>query len=79
MFPGQGSDSDKVFLFKMSEVGPGSGMDLVKRMQPSGDLQDARIMFDHVKCVKKWTTMACHVYDSTYCRIMTIAVCNIQS
>jgi hypothetical protein len=36
-------------------------------------------MFDHVKCVKKWTTMACHVYDSTYCRVMTIAVCDMQS
>jgi hypothetical protein len=58
----------------MSEVGPGSGVDLVKRMQPSGDLEDAWMMFDHVKSVKKWTTMACHVYDSTYCRVMTITV-----
>jgi hypothetical protein len=40
LFPGQGSDSDKVFVFKMSEVGPSSGIDLVKRMQPSGDLED---------------------------------------
>jgi hypothetical protein len=23
--------------------------------------------------------MACHVYDSTYCRVMTIAVCDMQS
>ena len=29
-FPGQGADSDKVFIFKMSEVGTGSGVDLVK-------------------------------------------------
>jgi hypothetical protein len=79
MFPGQGSDSDKVFLFKISKVGPGNGMDLVKQMQPGGDLQDAWIMFDHVKRVKKWTMMACHVYDSTYCRIMTIAVCDMHS
>jgi hypothetical protein len=79
MFPGQGSDSDTVFLFKMSEVGPGSGVDLVKWMQPVGDLQDAWIMFDHVKLVKKWTTMACHVYDSTYCSVMTIVVCDMQS
>ena len=35
-------------------------------------------MFDHVKCVWSWTTMACHVYDSTYCRVMTIAVCKMQ-
>jgi hypothetical protein len=36
-------------------------------------------MFDHVKRVKHWTTMACHVYDSAYCRIMMIAVCDMQS
>jgi hypothetical protein len=79
MFPGQGTDFDKVFVFKMSEVDPSSGVDLVKRMQPGSDLEDAWMMFDHVKRIKKWTTMACHVYDSTYYRLMTIAVCNMQS
>jgi hypothetical protein len=79
MFPGQGEDSDKVFVFKMSEMGPGSGVDLVKRMQPGGDVESSWIMFDHVKRVKHWTTMACHVYDSTYCRVMTIACCDMQS
>jgi hypothetical protein len=63
----------------MFEVGPGSGVDLVKRMQPDGDLEDAWMMFDHVKRIKKWITMACHFYDSTYCRAMTIAVCDMQS
>jgi hypothetical protein len=63
----------------MSEVGPKSGMHLVKRIQPRGELEDAWIMFDHVKRVKHWTTMACYVYDSTYCRVMTIAVCDMQS
>ena len=29
-FPGQGTEKDKVFVFKMSEIGPGSGVDLVK-------------------------------------------------
>jgi hypothetical protein len=77
-FPGQGSDIDKVFVFKMSEVGPGSGVDLVKRMQSGGDLKEAWVMFDHVKHVKGWTTMACHVYDSQYCRVMTIAMCDMQ-
>ena len=79
LFPGQGSDNDKVFVFKMSEVGPGSGVDLVKRMQVGGDLENAWMMFDHVKRVKSWTTMACHVYDSSYCRVMTIALCDMQS
>jgi hypothetical protein len=78
-FPGQGKDSDKVFIFKMSEVGPGSGVDLVKRMQPGHDMEDAWMMFDHVKRVKQWTTMACHMYDSAYCKIMTIAICDMQS
>lgn len=36
-------------------------------------------MFDHVKHIKHWTTMVCHVYDSVYCWIMTIAVCDMQS
>ena len=31
-FPGQGTDIEKVFVFKMSEVGPASSVDLVKRM-----------------------------------------------
>ena len=78
-FPGQGTDIDKVFVFKMSEVGPASGVDLVKRMQPKGDLECVWMMFDHVKRVKDWTTMACHVYNSLYCKVMTIAVCDMQS
>jgi hypothetical protein len=65
-FQGQGSDSNKVFVFKISGVGPGLGVHLVKQMQPGGDLEHAWIMFDHVKRVKHWTTMACHVYDFTY-------------
>jgi hypothetical protein len=66
-FSGQGSNSDKVFVFKMSEVGPRSEMHLVNWMQPGGDLEHAWIMFDHVNRVKHWTIMACHVYDSAYC------------
>jgi hypothetical protein len=77
-FPGQGSDSDKVFIFKMSKVGPGSRVHLVKQMQPGGDMEHAWIMFDHVKRVKHWTTMAYHVYNSAYYRVMMIAVCDMQ-
>jgi hypothetical protein len=36
-------------------------------------------MFDHVKRVKHWITMACHIYDSAYCRVITIAVYDMQS
>ncbi len=58
--------------------GVGSGVNLVTRMQPSGDLQNVWIMFDHVKRVVGWTIMACHVYDSAYCKVMTIANCDMQ-
>ena len=51
----------------------------MKRMQPGGDLQDCWIMFDHVKWVENWTTMASHVYGSKYCKVMTIAICDMQS
>ena len=78
MFSGQGDDSDKVFIFKMSEVGRGSGVDLVWRMQLSGDLEHAWIMFDHVKRVINWTTMACHIYVAIYQRVITIACCDFQ-
>jgi hypothetical protein len=54
-------------------------MHLIKRMQPGGVLEDEWIMFDHVKCVKHWTTMACHIYDSAYYQVMTIVVCDMQS
>ena len=76
-FPGQGKD--KMYIFKMLEDGPGSGMDLVKRMQLGGDLKNAWLMLDHVKHVKEWTTMVCHVYNAVYCKVMTIAICDMQS
>jgi hypothetical protein len=48
-------------------------------MQAGGDLENAWLMFDHVKRVQSWTTMVYHVYDATFCRVMTIAICNMQS
>jgi hypothetical protein len=75
IFPRQGKD--KVCVFKMLEDELGSGMDIVKRMQPGGDLENAWLMFDHVKCVHEWTTMVCYVYDTAYCKVMTIAICDM--
>jgi hypothetical protein len=77
VFPGQ--DKDKVYVFKMLVDGFGSGVDLVKRMQPRGDLENAWLIFDHIKRVQEWTTMACHVYNAAYCKVMTIAICDMQS
>ena len=39
MFRAQGNNSDKVIIFKMSEVGLGSGVNLVVRMQPGRDFE----------------------------------------
>jgi hypothetical protein len=75
IFPGH--SKDKVYVFKMLVDGPGSGVDLIKRMQLGGDLENAWLIFDHVKRVKEWTTMACHVYNAEYCKVMTITVCNM--
>jgi hypothetical protein len=36
-------------------------------------------MFDHIKSVQAWTTMVCHMYYASYCKVMTIVVCVIQS
>ena len=47
VFPRQGQE--KVYLFKMLVDGPGSGVDLVRCMQPGGDLANYWLMFDHVK------------------------------
>ena len=63
----------------MSKVGPSSGVELVTRMQPSDNLEHAWLMFDHVKRVYGWTSMACYVYDSTYQQVMTIACCDFES
>jgi hypothetical protein len=62
----------------MSTKGEGSGVDLVARMQPRGDLQGAWLMFDHCKHVLGWTTMACHVYDPNYAQVMIVAICNMK-
>lgn len=64
-FPGQGSIGEKCFVFKMSTIGPASGLDLVNRMRRtgSGDLKHAWVQFDHTRRIVDWVTMACHVYD----------------
>jgi hypothetical protein len=67
----------KMFLSKMFVHGDGNGCDLVKWMQPGGDLLTTWIMFDHIKHVKGWTTFTHHVYDSFYYKVMIIAICDM--
>ncbi len=76
-FPGQ--HTKKIcFLFKMYVHRDGSGHDFVKWMQLGGDLQIVWIMFNYVKHVEGWTTLACHVYDYFYYKAMMIAICAMQ-
>ena len=51
----------------------GSGVDHVKHMEVEGDMENSWVMFDHVKRLKDWTTLACHVYASKYRKVFTIA------
>ena len=76
-FPRQGSDL--AYIFKMSTVGPGSDVDLVRQMQRGRDLELQWDMFDHVKCINHRTTLEVHVYDPTFYKVMTICVCDMKS
>jgi hypothetical protein len=35
-------------------------------------------MFDHVKHVQGWMTMAYHVYNMVYCKVITIVIYDMQ-
>ncbi len=65
-----------MFLFKMSIKGNGSGCDLVKRMQPKGNLETCWLIFDHIKHVG-WMALTCHMYDLIYYKMMTIIMCDM--
>jgi hypothetical protein len=67
----------KVFIFKMSINDVGSKTSLVTWMQLAGDLQNAWIIFDHVKHAISWITIVCYVYNPAYYKMMTIAVCDM--
>jgi hypothetical protein len=47
-------------------------------MQLGDDLQNMWIMFNHVKRVQAWMTMAYHIYDPIYCKVMTIVIYDMQ-
>ena len=36
-------------------------------------------MFDHIKKVVGWTSLAAHVYNLIYCKMMAIIVCDMIS
>jgi len=52
--------------------------DFIQQMQLGDELQNAWMMFDHIKHVQGWTTMAYHVFDPFYCKVMTITIYDMQ-
>jgi hypothetical protein len=67
---------EKMFIFKMSIEGNGSGCDLVKRMQPRGNLETHWLMFDCIKHVELMA-LTCYMYDPIYYKMMTIVMCDM--
>jgi hypothetical protein len=74
-FPGQ--SINKVFVFKISIDLACSGIDFVQWMQVGRDIEHLQIMFNYMKWVKDWTTIACHIYESKYCKVLSIACCDM--
>jgi hypothetical protein len=56
IFPGHGKE--KIYFLKMLVDGLGSNVDLLNYMQLGGDLENRWLIFDHVKYVQTWTTIA---------------------
>lgn len=51
-------------------------VNLVKCVQVRGNIEKSCKMFDHVKWLKNWTTLACHVYNSKYYKVLM--TCNLR-
>jgi hypothetical protein len=82
LFLGQNvGTTEQPHIFKMSTKGPGSTVDLVRRLQKGGDLENSWIMSDVMhRCLdNKWCTMSAHVYDHVYRGLCTIFVCELVS
>lgn len=73
-----GQSKDKIFVLKVSVYFIRSGVNCVKRMHVGGDMENSWKMFDHVKHLKDWTTLMCHVYYSKYCKVLTIICCDLH-
>ena len=73
-----GQCKDRVFVCRKPIDLPGSDVDLVKRIQVGGDMENSWIMFDHVKHMKDRTALAYQIYNK-YCKMLTIVCRDMQS
>ncbi|MCO5593623.1 hypothetical protein L7F22_047638 [Adiantum nelumboides] len=74
LLPNQLASNVEPHIFKMSSVGPGSGVNLVNQMRLGGPLEKQFVHFDHVHRTSGWTTMSAHVYHPFVRELLTIAV-----
>lgn len=79
ILPGQGSPTDIAHIFKMTTKGEGSGVDLLRQMQPGGALEGTWVSFDVMKrLTMDWCTFSPHVYDHNYRALCTIFTCELM-
>lgn len=57
----------------------GSGVDIVRCIQRGGGMENPWVLFGYANHLNYWTTMACHVYNSKHCKVLTIACCDMHS
>ncbi|KAL3702120.1 hypothetical protein R1sor_020142 [Riccia sorocarpa] len=80
LFPGQADSDKRCHVFKMATVGPGSGVNLVNRMRPGGNLEGAWVMWNVMYRIDSgWCTMGIHVYDHVLRCLSTIAICELKA
>lgn len=69
---------DKLFLFKMVVDFLATGVEIVNCIHARRCMENSWIIFNHVKGLKDWTKMACHVYNTKYCKVFTYICCDMQ-
>lgn len=71
-------ERQKSLFLEYHQTFPTLESELVKLMQGKGRWRILWIIFDHVKHLKNQMTMACHVYDGQYCKVLTIVCRDMQ-
>ncbi|CAM6084792.1 unnamed protein product [Calypogeia fissa] len=64
----------------MTTNGTGSGVDILKRMEPGGSLDGGWVMFDIMhRCTGGWLTFSAHIYDHHLRALSTIFTCELKA
>ncbi|CAM6102386.1 unnamed protein product [Calypogeia fissa] len=64
----------------MTTYGTGSGVDILKRMQPGGSLDGTWVIFDVMhRCTGGWLTFSAHTYDHHLWALSMIFTCELKT